>query len=234
MSKKFVIGDRTKDEFISVLDTEKKKLEFTNHIGSAKEFHGFEDTKAILKKLIPLAIPLLIKFMTSNATSQQGGLSLLGALGQHTSRSTLAEQIDEADTEDGSKIIGHIFGNQSDAVVSSLAQQSGLNSNDVSAALAGMAPAILSGLSAATNAVPASAPANAGGMDLTDLIGMFAGAQAQNQPEASGLLSGLMGGSASSLGGGLLGSLLGASAGAADNDASVNGTQLLSLLSALM
>ena len=32
MSKKFVIGDRTKDEWISVLDTEKKKLEFTNHL----------------------------------------------------------------------------------------------------------------------------------------------------------------------------------------------------------
>ena len=31
MSKKFIIGDRTKDEWISVLDTEKKKLEFTNH-----------------------------------------------------------------------------------------------------------------------------------------------------------------------------------------------------------
>ena len=27
MSKKFVIGDRLKDEWISVLDTEKKKLE---------------------------------------------------------------------------------------------------------------------------------------------------------------------------------------------------------------
>ena len=38
MSKKFVIGDRTKDEWISVLDTEKKKLEFTNHLASAKEY----------------------------------------------------------------------------------------------------------------------------------------------------------------------------------------------------
>jgi hypothetical protein len=51
MSKKFIIGDRTKDEWISVLDTEKKKLEFTNHIATAKELHGFEDTKAELKKL---------------------------------------------------------------------------------------------------------------------------------------------------------------------------------------
>jgi len=51
MSKKFIIGDRTKDEWISVLDTEKKKLEFTNHIATAKEFHDFEETKAELKKL---------------------------------------------------------------------------------------------------------------------------------------------------------------------------------------
>ena len=51
MKKKFVIGDRTKDEYISVLDIEKKKLEFTNHIGSAKEFLGFEETKATLRKL---------------------------------------------------------------------------------------------------------------------------------------------------------------------------------------
>ena len=51
MSKKFLIGDRTKDEWISVLDTENKKLEFTNHIATAKEFKGFDDTKAQLKKL---------------------------------------------------------------------------------------------------------------------------------------------------------------------------------------
>ena len=51
MSKKFVIGDRTKDEWISVLDRENKKLEFTNHLASAKEFKGFEATKEELKKL---------------------------------------------------------------------------------------------------------------------------------------------------------------------------------------
>ena len=51
MSKKFIIGDRTKDEWISVLDRANKKLEFTNHIASAKEFHGFEATKDELKQL---------------------------------------------------------------------------------------------------------------------------------------------------------------------------------------
>ena len=48
---KFVIGDRLKDEWISVLDTEKKKLEFTNHLASAKEFNDEDFAKSQLKEL---------------------------------------------------------------------------------------------------------------------------------------------------------------------------------------
>ena len=51
MSKKFVIGDRVKDEWISVLDTEKKKLEFTNHLASAKEYLLEEDAQISLQKI---------------------------------------------------------------------------------------------------------------------------------------------------------------------------------------
>jgi hypothetical protein len=51
MSKKFVIGDRVKDEWISVLNTELKKLEFTNHLASAKEYNDEEVAKAQLKEL---------------------------------------------------------------------------------------------------------------------------------------------------------------------------------------
>lgn len=51
MSKQVIIGDRTKDEWISVLDTEKKKLEFTNHIATAKIFNDFDFAKGELRKL---------------------------------------------------------------------------------------------------------------------------------------------------------------------------------------
>ena len=51
MSKKFIIGDRLKDEWISVLDTEKKKLEFTNHLATAKEYLKEEEAKDNLKKI---------------------------------------------------------------------------------------------------------------------------------------------------------------------------------------
>jgi len=51
MSKKFVIGDRLKDEWISVLDTENKQLEFTNHLASAKEYMAEEEAKSKLKTI---------------------------------------------------------------------------------------------------------------------------------------------------------------------------------------
>ena len=51
MGKKFVVGDRLKDEWISVLDTEKKKLEFTNHLASAKEFNDMNMAKSQLTEL---------------------------------------------------------------------------------------------------------------------------------------------------------------------------------------
>ena len=57
-----------------------------------------------LKKLLPLAVPLLLKMLTKNASEKDGALSLLGALTQHTSKKTMEEQIEEADTEDGGKM----------------------------------------------------------------------------------------------------------------------------------
>ena len=189
---------------------------------------------AALKKLIPLAIPLLLKFLTNNASSQSGALSLLGALGQHTDKRTMPEQIDEADLEDGDKIIHHILGDQSDEAVRSLAAQSGMNTRDVSSALAGLAPALLSGLSAANTSISSHTGKIdlSDGLDLSELLSLFGGQNQTPQPSGGGLLSGLMGGN-SGFGGGLLGSLLGNSASQADQDSSVNGNQLLSLLSML-
>jgi hypothetical protein len=51
MNKKFVIGDRLKDEWISVLDTEQKKLEFTNHLASAKEYLVETEARQQLKAI---------------------------------------------------------------------------------------------------------------------------------------------------------------------------------------
>lgn len=51
MSRKFVIGNRLKDEWISVLDTEKKILEFTSLLSNAKEYLQEEDAQINLAEI---------------------------------------------------------------------------------------------------------------------------------------------------------------------------------------
>ena len=79
-------------------------------------------SSALIRKLLPLAIPLLIKAMTTNASNQSGALSLLGALSQHKSTNTMDDQIKTADTQDGKKIVGHILGNDYDNAIGQLSR----------------------------------------------------------------------------------------------------------------
>ena len=144
----------------------------------------------LVKKLIIAAIPLLIKYMTKNASSANGAQSLLGALTQHTSNRTMTEQIDDADEEDGEKIIGHILGDDKNTVIRELATETGATDAQVTRGLASIAPAILSGLAAATSAAK---PQQNNALDLSSLLGMFGGSQ-QQAASSTDLLSALLGG----------------------------------------
>ena len=174
-----------------------------------------------IKMLIALALPILIKYLTKNASSQSGAQSLLGALTQHTNKKSMADQIADADEEDGKKILNHILGQNSGSVASDLAGQTGLSGDQVMQILGNMAPSMMSGLSAATNA-GAQQQADSG-FDFTDLLGMFGGKPAQSQ--SSGI-PGL----------GLLGSLLGGGSAQVpdEKDDNLNGTALLGTLMSLM
>ena len=77
----------------------------------------------------------------------------------------MADQISGADEEDGAKIIRHILGDQSETVVNSLAKDTDLDGADVSKALSNIAPALMSGLSAATT--------SASKVDLSDFCKKF-------------------------------------------------------------
>ena len=143
-----------------------------------------------LKKLLPLAVPLLLKMLTKNASSKEGAASLLSALTQHTSKDSVEQQIAQADTDDGGKIVNHILGSDKDSDLIQLSSQSGLSTQQVSSVLSGIAPALLSGLSAATSANSGSGKVDlSDGLDLGDVMAMFGGAK----PQSSGLLSGLFG-----------------------------------------
>ena len=200
-------------------------------------------------------IPLLIKYMTRNAAQQGGAASLLSALTQHTSNRSMEDQINEVDSEDGSKIIGHILGDDKDEVAERLAKQSGLSKVAVLAILAAIAPSILNALSAANQTQvqqqQAAAAANNSVGDFSSLMNLFGGQQQVQQqvqqPQSGlGLLGSLLGGGQQQVqqpvqqpsGLGLLGSLMGGNAVQQQaqqplTEASIDGTELLQLLSAL-
>ena len=198
-----------------------------------------------LSKLLTAAIPLLLKFLTKNAGAQGGAQSLLSALGGHKDTRSMAQQIASADADDGSKILGHIFGGEKENVFNSLAKEADLDSSQVNAALSNMAPALMSGLSAASTS--ASKVDLSDGLDLSDLMGMFGG-EAPAAEASSGLLGGLLGGGSKPSGlGGLLGGGAKASSGLGgllgglfggqkeeEKESSFDGGDLLGMLSSLM
>ena len=154
--------------------------------------------------LISLAIPLLLRYLTSNASSQNGASSLLGALMQHKNKKTMDVQLKDADEEDGSKIIGHILGNDSSDVISQLSGETGMSDQQVTQLLYSIAPALLSGLSAATSTASDNSGTSPDHIDFSDLYNSFGasgqsqGTQSQSAPASpfggAGLLGTLLGG----------------------------------------
>ena len=126
-----------------------------------------------VKKLLMIAVPILIKYLTRNASSGSGAQSLLGALAQHKNRKEMDLQLKEADEKDGGKIINHILGNNKTEVTQNLSAQSGLTQEQVNQILAIMAPAILSGVSQATNDAAVSPQSAAPTISLGSTPGIF-------------------------------------------------------------
>ena len=169
-------------------------------------------SSSALKKLLPLAIPLFLRYMTSNASSQSGATSLLGALTQHALARNAEDMLREADEEDGGKIVKHILGDDDAKVVQSLSAETGMSEGEVTRGLNGMAPLLLSVLAASMLSANNQSSSNSGSIDLSNVLNMFGGSQ---QTSNASLLGSLLGGGSApvqqqSLGSSLLGTLLGA------------------------
>ena len=207
---------------------------------------------AQIVNLISKAIPVLIGFLTKNASSADGLASLANALTQHTGKEAMDRMVADSDEEDGGKIVGHILGDQSEAVVKALADETELSTDQVNRSLSSIAPAFMSALSAASG----SAAGDDGKFDLTDLMGMFGGAvptqgtggilgglgnllgglfggssdQKPEEPDTVNLLSGFLGeGNATGLGG-LMSTVLGGSS----SESGLDGDDLLKLLAGFL
>lgn len=94
-----------------------------------------------VSSVITSALPTLIGAMQKNASTQSGANALSKALGDHSGDTGF--NMGSVNLTDGSKILGHILGNNTNSIFSALAKQTGTTSNQVSSILASIAPTLL-------------------------------------------------------------------------------------------
>ena len=103
-----------------------------------------------VSSVITAALPTLIGAMQRNAATEGGANALSKALGDHSGDANF--NMGRVNLTDGSKILGHILGNNSNSIFSALAKQTGTSSSQVSSILASIAPALLGQKSSNTSA----------------------------------------------------------------------------------
>lgn len=157
-------------------------------------------------------IPSLIGGLQHNADAGQEE-AIAGALAQHGASTLLdSDSVDLAavDTEDGQKIVRHIFGDQSGQLATALGQRTGTQSSLVQKLLPILAPIVLAYLAKKlTGGSAQTSTAASGGNVLTDILGSVLGGSSSGstqQSAAGGVLGSVLG---SILSGGGLDSILG-------------------------
>ncbi|MBR4908354.1 MAG: DUF937 domain-containing protein [Acidaminococcaceae bacterium] len=184
---------------MSLLETLLKSMTSSSSLDTMSRRTGGSNDQ--MAALISLALPILLKALTENASTKDGAASLNEALSQHRETGSVAEQFETADMDDGAKILQHILGGNSSSVMNGLSRQSGLNNDQVGSALSALAPVLLSSLSAASNQAPQprmqpQRPAIdlSDGIDASDILGFMqmmsanqggAGVQRRPQNQAS-------------------------------------------------
>jgi len=98
-----------------------------------------------VEKAVQISIPMLMEALNRNTNNPQGAQSLTKALEQHQDDQVgnLEKFLQNANTEDGSKILEHIFSSKKQAVQSNLSKTTGLKQEQVGSILASLAPMVL-------------------------------------------------------------------------------------------
>lgn len=142
-----------------------------------------KDTSSVLAN----ALPTLMKSMASNASTKEGAKSLEKALNDHTSDDALSTLLGNIDLEDGAKILGHILGNDSDSVKSTVSKKSGVDSDLTATILSSAAPLLLSALGSEKKKSGTKADG------LTDLLGGLLGKEDDGDNDIADTLFSLAG-----------------------------------------
>lgn len=167
---------------------------------------GIEESKA--KWIVSAAVPLMIAALNYNAKNKGQAENIDNALDQHSGGGILDNLgglfSGGNASDDGNKIVGHIFGNNTGYVTDNLSEKTGLSSGQIGNVLSVLAPVVMGYL---------GQQKQQSGGGFGDLIGGLLGG-GQQSSSAGDLIGGLLGGGkqgggAGDLIGGLLGNVLG-------------------------
>ncbi|MHA7617096.1 DUF937 domain-containing protein [Cellulosimicrobium cellulans] len=174
---------------------------------------GVDDATA--QRAVGAALPALLGGLRANAQDPAGAASLGEALAQHDP--ALVEggvDLDDVDTDDGRKIVGHVFGQNEQAVVAQLARSTGTGKDLLAKVLPALAPIALAflakqlGGAGSSGGVPTgTSGGTAGGTAAGKGAGERPGASQTGGGGLGDVLGGLLGGGSGAGGG--LGDLLG-------------------------
>jgi hypothetical protein len=144
------------------------------------------------EELTRQALPALVGGMAANAREPGGETSLAEAIGQHDD--DLLDggvDLDQVDTDDGEKIVGHVFGDNRDQVISRLG--GGGKESMMSRLLPLLAPLVMSFLAKKAGGGTGGSGAGPTGGGIGDLLGGLLGG-GSGGGGLEDLLGGLLGG----------------------------------------
>ena len=150
------------------------------------------EDEATTRAAVQAALPALLGGLSANANNPAGAQSLLDALGQHQDGLADDVRLDALDPTDGEKIVGHVFGGNTDAVVNQLGGLGGAQSGAlVRKLLPLLAPIVLSWLAKKVGGAMGGQGLPQGGSATTSQPG---GPLGQGRPEPQAPTSAAQGG----------------------------------------
>ncbi len=117
------------------------------------------------QQLAQNALPTLLNTLQKNASTPEGAKSLNKALEDHKDDKVddIFGFLNNVDTNDGAKMLQHIFGSKNETVQKDLAKKAGMETNQVSNLLTQLAPLVIGALG--------NQKKKQGGGDVMNLIG---------------------------------------------------------------
>ncbi len=134
--------------------------------------------------VLTMALPVLMKAMERNASTPEGAQGLMGALsGKHDGSildnlgGLFGGGVDEAVTNDGAKILGHVLGNRQSGVQQVIGQKAGVDASSVGNILKVAAPILMGVLGKQSRQNNVSNPSELSGL----LGGLLGGNETKNE-----------------------------------------------------